>query len=34
VRDEHVRLSVELQQAFGLRREEAIKYVKICDKVA
>jgi hypothetical protein len=25
VRDEHVRMSLELQQAFGLRREEAIK---------
>jgi len=27
VRDEHVRMSLELQQAFGLRREEAIKFV-------
>jgi len=26
VRDEHVRTSLELQQAFGLRREEAIKF--------
>ncbi|MFQ5643246.1 MAG: integrase domain-containing protein [Thiogranum sp.] len=26
VRDLHVRMSVELQQAFGLRREEAIKF--------
>lgn len=26
VRDEHVRMSLELQQAFGLRREEAIKF--------
>ena len=26
VRDDHVRLSLELQQAFGLRREEAIKF--------
>ena len=25
VRDEHVRMSLELQQAFGLRREEAMK---------
>jgi integrase len=27
VRDEHVRMSLELQQAFGLRREEAIKFL-------
>jgi len=27
VRDEHVRMSLELQQAFGLRREEAIKLI-------
>ena len=27
VRDPHVRMSLELQQAFGLRREEAIKFV-------
>jgi len=27
VRDEHVRMSLELQQAFGLRREEAIKFM-------
>ena len=27
VRDEHVRISLELQQAFGLRREEAIKFI-------
>ena len=26
VRDVHVRMSLELQQAFGLRREEAIKF--------
>jgi integrase len=26
IRDEHVRMSMELQQAFGLRREEAIKF--------
>jgi len=26
VRDKHVRMSLELQQAFGLRREEAIKF--------
>ena len=26
VRDEHVRMSLDLQQAFGLRREEAIKF--------
>ncbi|MCG7985397.1 MAG: integrase domain-containing protein [Candidatus Thiodiazotropha lotti] len=26
VRDEHVRMSLELQQVFGLRREEAIKF--------
>ena len=26
VRDEHVRMSLELQQALGLRREEAIKF--------
>ena len=26
VRDRHVRMSLELQQAFGLRREEAIKF--------
>ena len=26
IRDEHVRMSLELQQAFGLRREEAIKF--------
>ena len=26
VRDNHVRMSLELQQAFGLRREEAIKF--------
>ena len=26
VRDEHVRMSLELQQAFGLRREEAMKF--------
>lgn len=26
VRDEHVRISLELQQAFGLRREEAMKF--------
>ncbi|MDH5214941.1 MAG: integrase domain-containing protein [Gammaproteobacteria bacterium] len=27
VRDEHVRMSLALQQAFGLRREEAIKFM-------
>ena len=27
VRDEHVKLSLELQQAFGLRREESIKFI-------
>ena len=27
VKDEHVRLSLELQKAFGLRREEAIKFI-------
>ena len=27
VRDEHVRMSLELQEAFGLRREEAIKFI-------
>jgi len=27
VRDEYVRMSLELQQAFGLRREEAIKFI-------
>ena len=27
VRDVHVRMSLELQQAFGLRREEAIKFI-------
>ena len=27
VRDQHVRISLELQQAFGLRREEAIKFI-------
>ena len=27
VRDAHVRMSLELQQAFGLRREEAIKMI-------
>jgi hypothetical protein len=27
VRDIHVRMSLELQQAFGLRREEAIKFI-------
>jgi hypothetical protein len=27
VRDEHVRMSLELQQVFGLRREEAIKFI-------
>ena len=26
VKDEHVRMSLELQQAFGLRREEAMKF--------
>ncbi len=26
VRDQHVRMSLELQQAFGLRREEAMKF--------
>lgn len=26
IRDEHVRMSLKLQQAFGLRREEAIKF--------
>ena len=26
MRDEHVRMSLELQQAFGLRREEAMKF--------
>jgi len=29
VRDEHVRMSLELQQAFGLRREEAIKFITV-----
>jgi site-specific recombinase XerD len=29
VRDEHVRMSLELQQAFGLRREEAMK-IRLC----
>jgi len=27
VRDQHVRMSLELQQAFGLRREESIKFI-------
>lgn len=27
VRDEHIKMSLELQQAFGLRREEAIKFI-------
>ena len=27
VRDDHVRMSLELQAAFGLRREEAIKFI-------
>jgi hypothetical protein len=27
VRDQHVRMSLELQQTFGLRREEAIKFI-------
>lgn len=27
IRDEHVRMSVQLQAAFGLRREEAIKFI-------
>ena len=27
IRDEHVRMSLELQQAFGLRREESIKFI-------
>jgi integrase len=27
VRDEHAKLSLELQQAFGLRREESIKFI-------
>ena len=27
VKDEHVRMSLELQKAFGLRREEAIKFI-------
>lgn len=27
VKDEHVRISLELQRAFGLRREEAIKFI-------
>ena len=27
VRDEHVRMSLELQRAFGLRREEAMKFI-------
>ena len=27
VRDEHVRMSLEMQQAFGLRREESIKFM-------
>jgi len=27
VKDEHVRMSLELQRAFGLRREEAIKFI-------
>lgn len=29
VRDEHVRMSLELQQAFGLRREESIKFIPV-----
>ena len=29
VGDEHVRMSLELQQAFGLRREEAIKFIPV-----
>jgi len=29
VRDQHVRMSLELQQAFGLRREESIKFIPI-----
>lgn len=37
VRDEHVRMSLELQQAFGLRREEAMKfqpsYADQCDHI-
>ena len=27
IKDEHVRISLELQRAFGLRREEAIKFI-------
>ena len=27
VRDEHIKMSLELQQAFGLRREESIKFI-------
>lgn len=27
VRDEHIRMSLELQQALGLRREESIKFI-------
>jgi integrase len=30
VRDEYVRMSLELQQAFGLRREEAMKFQPSC----
>ena len=29
VRDEHVKMSLELQRAFGLRREEAIKFIPV-----
>ena len=29
VRDEHIKMSLELQQAFGLRREEAIKFIPV-----
>ena len=29
VRDEHVKMSLELQQAFGLRREESIKFIPV-----
>lgn len=29
VKDEHVRMTLELQRAFGLRREEAIKFIPV-----
>ena len=32
IRDTHVRMSLALQEAFGLRREEAIKFSPYADK--